>query len=86
MLCILMITTTHPNFNNAEVFLNTRIEGKKINKNLGTLNPARKHYQIYFSGSSANNNMTFSKQGIFKLLRGYYHFKSYDYKGKQHIW
>ena len=25
--------------------------------------------------------MTFSKQGIFKLLRGYYHFKSYDYKG-----
>ena len=53
---------------------------KKINEGLKALKPSKKHYQVYFSGKSANNNMTNSKQGILKFLRAYYHFKSFDYQ------
>ena len=56
---------------------------KKINISLSKLKP-RKHYQAYFSGKTANNNMTESKQGIFNFLRAYYHFKSHDYKKTFH--
>ena len=81
----------YPNFIKSVVIMSMPFSGpknkknhfdiKKINKNLGTLNPARKHYQVYFSGKSANHNMTYSKQGIFNFLRAYYHFKSFDFKG-----
>ena len=58
---------------------------RKINKNLKSLRPAKKHYQVYFSGKTANKNMTYCKQGVFNFLRAYYHFKSYDYeKNKPH--
>ena len=56
---------------------------RKINKNLNSLNPAKKHYQVYFSGTTANKNMMNCEQGIFDFLRAYYHFKSYDYKNNK---
>ena len=53
---------------------------KKINKKLQRLSPPRKHYQIYFSGKTANKNMSNSSLGILNFLRGYFHYKSYDFK------
>ena len=57
----------------------------KVNKDLGRLNPKRKHYQSYFCNVSAAKNMYNCKQGIFEFLRGYYYFKSHNYiKNKPH--
>jgi len=56
---------------------------RKINKNLNSLKPSKKHYQVYFSGKTANKNMMNCEQGIFDFLRAYYHFKSYDYENNK---
>ncbi len=53
---------------------------KKIDNELRSLKDPKKHYQVYLSGKTANTNMINCKQGVFKFLRAYYHFKSYDYK------
>jgi len=47
------------------------------------LRPAKKHYQLYLSGKSANNNIMNCSQGISKFLRSYYYFKSYDFDGNK---
>tara|TARA_Y100000589_G_scaffold307652_1_gene323508 strand:- start:247 stop:1347 length:1101 start_codon:yes stop_codon:yes gene_type:complete len=51
-----------------------------LNKNLGKLSPRRKHYQKYFSSSLAADNILNCKQGLFDFLRGYFYFKSHNYK------
>ena len=53
---------------------------KKIDNELRSLKDPKKHYQVYLSEKTANTNMINCKQGVFKFLRAYYHFKSYDYK------
>jgi len=47
---------------------------------LSALEPARKHYQWYYSTADANNNMLHCPQGIHDFLRAYYHVKSADWK------
>jgi pimeloyl-ACP methyl ester carboxylesterase len=47
---------------------------------LGKLDPPRKHYQKYFAGREANENMWHSPQGVHAFLRAYYHMKSADWK------
>jgi len=51
-----------------------------IYEELAKLDPPRKHYQKYFAGSDANENMWHSPQGIHSFLRAYYHMKSADWK------
>ena len=51
-----------------------------INKKLLNLNPPRKHYQKYFASKCAINNIENCKQGMFKFLKGYFYYKSRDYK------
>jgi pimeloyl-ACP methyl ester carboxylesterase len=46
---------------------------------LQTLNPPRKHYQWYYSGPQANDDMLNAKQGLHAFLRAYYHAKSGDW-------
>ena len=62
---------------------NSQFDLRKINTNLRLLKPPKKHYQIYFSGRTANKNMMHCKQGVTNFLRAYYHFKSYDYYGNK---
>ncbi|MBT5773638.1 MAG: alpha/beta hydrolase [Dehalococcoidia bacterium] len=50
---------------------------------LARLEPARKHYQSYYSTREANENMWRSPQGVHAFLRAYYHFKSADWAGNQ---
>jgi pimeloyl-ACP methyl ester carboxylesterase len=47
---------------------------------LAKLDPPRKHYQQYFAGREANENMWHSPQGVHAFLRAYYHMKSADWK------
>ncbi|MAJ24413.1 MAG: alpha/beta hydrolase [Rickettsiales bacterium] len=49
-----------------------------LNKKLAKFK--KKHYQYYFSSIQASNNILNCKQGLKKFLRGYYYFKSNDYK------
>ena len=51
-----------------------------LNKNLLKLKPPRKHYQKYFASKCAVNNIENCNQGIFKFLKGYFYYKSKDYK------
>src|SRR5882757_2759999 len=48
---------------------------------LAALHPPRKHYQAYFSTRAADDDMRNCPQGIQGFLRGYYHYKSADWKG-----
>ena len=48
---------------------------------LAKLSPPRKHYQLYYRTREANKNMWKAKQGLHAFLRGYYHYKSADWKG-----
>lgn len=43
---------------------------------LSRINPPRKHYQLYFCDEQANKDWLERKQGLEKLYRGYYYFKS----------
>ncbi|SAK55552.1 alpha/beta hydrolase [Caballeronia fortuita] len=48
---------------------------------LALLNPPRKHYQWYYSGAQANEDMWHAPQGLAAFLRAYYHVKSADWPG-----
>lgn len=48
---------------------------------LASLDPPRKHYQWYYSGAQANEDMWHAPQGLAAFLRAYYHVKSADWAG-----
>ncbi|VDB91001.1 unnamed protein product [Peniophora sp. CBMAI 1063] len=50
-----------------------------VERALHALDPPRKHYTVYFSGPSADNDMTGPELHAF--LRAYYHVKSADWEG-----
>ena len=50
---------------------------------LETLDPPRKHYQRYYQSCDANANMWRAPQGLHAFLRGYYHFKSADWRANR---
>jgi pimeloyl-ACP methyl ester carboxylesterase len=50
---------------------------------LEKLDPPRKHYQRYYQSREANENMWRAPQGLHAFLRGYYHFKSADWKANR---
>ncbi len=50
---------------------------------LAKLPRPRKHYQQYYRTREANGNMWHADQGLQDFLRGYYHFKSADWKGNK---
>jgi pimeloyl-ACP methyl ester carboxylesterase len=50
---------------------------------LATLAPPRKHYQWYYSGPQANEDMLHAAQGLGDFLRAYFHMKSADWAGNQ---
>src|SRR5262249_31775862 len=43
----------------------------------------RKHYQRYYQSREANKDMLRAAQGLHAFLRGYYHFKSADWKANR---
>ncbi|KAI0718810.1 alpha/beta-hydrolase [Cerioporus squamosus] len=47
---------------------------------LAQLDPPRKHYTHYFSGPTANADMTRAPQGLHAFLRSYFHMKSADWE------
>ena len=51
----------------------------KIHDDLATLSRPRKHYQWYYSGREANNDMLHCPQGVHDFMRAYYHHKSADW-------
>ena len=51
-----------------------------IHDDLASLARPRKHYQWYYSTREANDNMRKCPQGVHAFLRGYYHYKSADWK------
>lgn len=54
--------------------------GPSIHDQLAALARPRKHYQWYYTMRQADDNMRNCPQGIHDFLRGYYHFKSADWK------
>ncbi|BBK32216.1 alpha/beta hydrolase family protein [Stella humosa] len=54
-----------------------------IHAALAALDRPRKHYQWYYSERQANADMWHPPQGLHAFLRGYYHFKSADWKANQ---
>lgn len=57
--------------------------GPDIYAELAALPRPRKHYQRYYTTRPANENMWHAAQGIHDFIRGYYHFKSADWKGNK---
>ena len=57
--------------------------GSDMRAQLAALKPPRKHYQWYYTTREADNNMRNCPQGIHAFLRGYYHYKSADWKPNQ---
>jgi len=55
--------------------------GPTLEDELAALARPRKHYQAYYRTRPANDNMWNAPQGIHAFLRGYYHYKSADWKG-----
>ena len=49
-------------------------------ESLAALDPARKHYQWYYSTRAADEDMRLCPQGLRAFLRGYYHCKSADWR------
>lgn len=56
---------------------------EKLDRALGELSPARKHYQIYYTTPQANHDMLHCPDGLGAFLRAYYHVKSGDWKHNQ---
>jgi pimeloyl-ACP methyl ester carboxylesterase len=54
--------------------------GWRVFVDLTKLDPARKHYHLYYSTREANADMGDCPQGIHAFLRAYYHHKSADWK------
>jgi pimeloyl-ACP methyl ester carboxylesterase len=50
---------------------------------LTRLQPPRQHYQWYYSGPQANEDMWNAPQGLHAFLRAYYHVKSADWAANQ---
>jgi pimeloyl-ACP methyl ester carboxylesterase len=50
-----------------------------IHQELARLQPPRKHYQCYYSGPEANQDMWHCRQGVHAFLRAYFHVKSADW-------
>jgi pimeloyl-ACP methyl ester carboxylesterase len=50
-----------------------------IYEDLAKLQPPRKHYQRYYQGREANQNLWHPPQGLHAFLRAYYHMKSADW-------
>ena len=50
---------------------------------LAKLDPPREHYQRYYQTREANEDMWRAPQGLHAFLRGYYHFKSADWKANR---
>ncbi len=48
---------------------------------LADLSPPRQHYQWYYSGPQADQDMWYAPQGLHDFLRAYYHVKSADWSG-----
>jgi pimeloyl-ACP methyl ester carboxylesterase len=57
--------------------------GPDIHAALAALARPRKHYQWYYSGREANEEMWRARQGLAAFLRGYYHMKSADWPGNK---
>ncbi|HTN12445.1 MAG TPA: alpha/beta hydrolase [Acetobacteraceae bacterium] len=57
--------------------------GADIHAALAALERPRKHYQWYYSGREANEDMWHPPQGLHDFLRGYYHYKSADWAGNR---
>ena len=51
-----------------------------IHRALAELDPPRKHYQWYYSTRPANAEMWHCPQGVHAFLRGYFHYKSADWR------
>jgi len=58
-------------------------ERGSIDDKLATLDPPRKHYQLYYCTREADENMRRCPQGVHAFLRAYYHYKSADWKGNR---
>ena len=54
-----------------------------IHDELAKLDRPRKHYQWYYSTRPANADMWRCPQGVHAFLRGYFHYKSADWKGNK---
>lgn len=54
-----------------------------IYNELKRLIPAKKHYQHYFASPEANEDILNCSQGVESFLKGYYIFKSGDWKGNK---
>jgi pimeloyl-ACP methyl ester carboxylesterase len=52
---------------------------ERLNAELGTLTPPRKHYQWYYGTREADADMHRCPQGVHAFLRAYYHHKSADW-------
>jgi pimeloyl-ACP methyl ester carboxylesterase len=57
--------------------------GPSIHDELARLARPRKHYQWYYSTRSANADMWHCPQGVHAFLRGYFHYKSADWRGNK---
>jgi pimeloyl-ACP methyl ester carboxylesterase len=55
-------------------------ERASLHEDLAALPRPRKHYQRYYQGREANENMWHAPRGIHAFLRAYYHHKSADWK------
>ena len=54
-----------------------------IHQALASLPRPRKHYQWYYSGRDAADDMRHARQGLHDFLRAYYHHKSADWAGNR---
>jgi len=52
---------------------------------LNALKEPRKHYQVYYSTSYANEEMMNASQGLHQFIRAYYHHKSADWQDNQPV-
>jgi pimeloyl-ACP methyl ester carboxylesterase len=55
----------------------------RVHDELAKLDRPRKHYQWYYSTRPANADMWRCPQGVHAFLRGYFHYKSADWKGNE---
>jgi pimeloyl-ACP methyl ester carboxylesterase len=56
-----------------------------LDAELAKLDPPRKYYQNYQRKPGANENMLNAPQGLHDFFRGYYHYKSADWKGNKPV-
>ncbi|PPR06835.1 hypothetical protein CVT26_003862 [Gymnopilus dilepis] len=59
----------------------TRLQ--QLDEALGTLDPPRKHYMVYFSTPTAHEELTHPPQGLSAFMRTYYHVKSADWEANK---